>query len=214
MPALAVTIDTEFPDHPAKDPLGTLDRLLDLLERRNLRVTFFILGAWARAYPDRVSAIREAGHHIGNHSFSHCALTRMTETGIIEDLVACHDVLTGLGIESRPWFRAPYGELTHPQLDVELAIGRAGYRHVHWHADGKDWAPGASADSVAAALVADVRACWPRPAIVLLHSWPDAAPAALERVMDALEPDNVSYLTVEEVDSHVPSAGAIGDLTN
>jgi peptidoglycan-N-acetylglucosamine deacetylase len=176
VPALAVTIDTEFPDHPAKDPRGTLDRLLDLLKRRGVRATFFILGAWARAYPDRVSAMREAGHHIGNHSFSHCALTRMTETGIREDLPLA-TMFWPVSASSRgPGFAPPTAS---------------------WRID---WAPGAAADSIAAALVAGVRAWWPRPAIVLLHSWPDAAPDALERVMDVLEPDGVSYLTAEEVD--------------
>jgi peptidoglycan/xylan/chitin deacetylase (PgdA/CDA1 family) len=212
VPVLAVTIDTEFPDQPAKDPLGTLDRLLDVLQRRSVPATFFILGAWARAHPERVGAIRDAAHHIGNHSFSHCALGRMSAAGIVEDLTACHEVLAGLGIESRPWFRAPYGDLSHPEFDVTQAIKQAGYRHIHWHAHGEDWAPGASPESIAAALIAEVRARWPRPAIVLLHSWPDAAPAALERMMDALAPEGASFLTVEEVGRRHALAGRVQEV--
>ncbi|MBV8430966.1 MAG: polysaccharide deacetylase family protein, partial [Solirubrobacterales bacterium] len=149
MPPVAITIDTEFPDQPASDPLAALEAILGVLARHRVSATFFIVGAWARTYPDRVAAIKAAGHHIGNHSFSHCPLPRLTPTGIVEDLTACHDVLAGMGIESRPWFRAPQGELGDAQVDAVAAVKLAGYRHVHWHAHGEDWRPGASAREVA-----------------------------------------------------------------
>jgi len=178
-----------------------------------LGATFFIQGAWARAYPEEVAEIRDAGHHIGNHSYSHCALSRTTEAGIIEDLTACHAVLAGLGIESRPWFRAPYGELSHPEADVRGAVERAGYRHIHWHALGEDWAPGASVQSISSRIVLEVRRRWPRPAIVLLHSWPDAAPAALANIIDTLESEGASFLTVDQLGLRHAVAGRIREAT-
>jgi peptidoglycan-N-acetylglucosamine deacetylase len=194
-----ITIDTEFPDQPAQDPLGVGDELLEVLASRNNKATFFVVGAWARAYPDRVQAMSEAGHHIGNHSYSHCSLARMTEQGIVDDLVACHDVLAQLGIESRPWFRAPYGETAGGSAAVKSAIRTAGYRHVHWHARGEDWRPGQSADDVASMILRDVEDRWPRPAIVLLHSWPDSAARALEIVVDRLDAQGATFLTMKEL---------------
>jgi peptidoglycan-N-acetylglucosamine deacetylase len=194
-----ITIDTEFPDQPARDPLRTADELLEILGARNIRATFFVVGAWARAHPDRVRAIVKAGHHIGNHSYSHCSLARMTGPGIIDDLVACHDVLAELGVDSRPWFRAPYGETAGGSPVVKSAISAAGYRHVHWHARGEDWRPDQSSDGVAQMILRDVQARWPRPAIILLHSWPDAAPRALETVIDSLTSQGARFLTVKEL---------------
>jgi peptidoglycan/xylan/chitin deacetylase (PgdA/CDA1 family) len=123
----------------------------------------------------------------------------MTEAGIVEDLSACHDMLAELGIESRPWFRAPQGVLSHHDLDMTAAIKRAGYRHIHWHALGEDWQPGANPDGIAAQISEGVRDRWPRPAIVLLHSWPDSAPGALRLVLDRLERGGASFLTVDEL---------------
>jgi peptidoglycan/xylan/chitin deacetylase (PgdA/CDA1 family) len=194
-----ITIDTEFPDQPAQDPPTALREQLETLARRNLRATFFIQGAWARAHPEQAKAIGAAGHHIGNHSHSHCSLSRMTKAGIVEDLGLCRDVLLSLGTETRPWFRAPYGKLGDQQLD---AVRRAGYRHIDWHADSEDWRPDARAEAVARRTVEAVRARWPSPAIVLLHSWPDATASALGLLVEALEPEGASFLTVDQLIWH------------
>ena len=199
MPIVSITIDTEFPDQPAKDPLGAEDELLEILAARKITATFFVVGSWARAHPDRVRAINDAGHHIGNHSYAHCSLARMTEQGIVDDLSACHAVLAELGVETRPWFRAPYGEVTHDLISADAAIKRAGYRHIHWHARGEDWRPERSPDEVAEVTLADVRSRWPRPAIVLLHSWPDSAPRALDLVLDRLGSDGAEFVTVDKL---------------
>jgi peptidoglycan/xylan/chitin deacetylase (PgdA/CDA1 family) len=199
MPIVSITIDTEFPDQAAKDPLGAGDELLQVLAKRNIKATFFIVGAWARANPERVIAIRDAGHHIGNHSYSHCSLKRMTGDGIVEDLAACDAVLSGLGVETRPWFRAPYGEIIHDAIDAEAAIRQAGYRHVHWHARGEDWRAELSAAEVAEMALIDVHRRWPRPAIVLFHSWPDSAPRALELLLDRLRSERAEFVTVDAI---------------
>src|SRR5947209_3752950 len=148
MTAVCLTVDTEFPDRPARAPLGSLHEVLAVLSDGRVRATFFLVGAWADAHPAEVERIRDAGHHIGNHSYCHCTLTRLTEGGIVEDLTACGDALARHGVEARPWFRAPYGEVEHPVVDVAAVLGRAGYRHLHWHADGEDWRPGNSAEEI------------------------------------------------------------------
>lgn len=213
MPIVSITIDTEFPDQPATDPLGVGDELLEVLARRDIKATFFIVGAWARANPERVIAIGDAGHHIGNHSYSHCSLSRMTEAGIVEDLTACRTVLADLGVETQPWFRAPYGEITHDAVDVDAAIKRAGYRHVHWHARGEDWRAELSPEEVANTALSDVQRRWPRPAIVLVHSWPDSAPRALELVLDRLRFKGAEFATVDGIGRWERGVGRIRSAT-
>lgn len=213
MPPVAITIDTEFPDQPAPDPLAALREQLEILARREIRATFFIVGAWARAHPEDVGAIRDAGHHIGNHSYSHCPLSRLTAGGIVEDLLACRDVLSDMEIETRPYFRAPQGELGHDDVDVEPAIKKAGYRHIHWHARGEDWRPGISAEQVANTAVSEVEARWPRPAIVLLHSWPEPTPHALELILDRLEGADARFVTVDQIHWRQAVAGRLRGVT-
>jgi peptidoglycan/xylan/chitin deacetylase (PgdA/CDA1 family) len=193
---VCITIDTEFPDRPCSNPLGALDELLEVLAERSTPAVFFVVGTWARVNPERASAIHAAGHQVGNHSYSHCNLARMTEEGIVEDLTECRQTLAELGIESRPWFRAPYGEMTSSR-NVRNAVKRAGYEHIPWHADGGDWQPGVSATAVAEKAFAAVQQRWPRRATVLFHSWPDAAPRALAMLLDELSARGADFTTPE-----------------
>lgn len=213
MSVACITIDTEFPDQPAADPLRAFDALLAVLASRNVRATFFIVGAWARAHPDRVRTIADAGHHIGSHSYAHCSLTRLTEQGVVDDLRACDEVLSGLGVTTQPWFRAPYGETADGSRDLEPAIRRAGYRHIHWHARGEDWRPGRSAEDVAKMVLSDVAERWPRPAIILMHSWPDNAASALEMIIDHLTGRGARFVAVDEMRVRHAVAGRLRQAT-
>jgi len=72
-----------------------------------------------------------AQHHVRHDRLTldlvgHTAHPRLTAGGIVEDLLACRDVLCDLEIETRPYFRAPQGELGHDDVDVEPAIKKLG----------------------------------------------------------------------------------------
>ena len=68
--------------HPRLDTY--LGKILDLLDARNIKATFFVLGEVAMHNPDVVKRISERGHHIGCHSYSHQFLGKNTpeEVGI------------------------------------------------------------------------------------------------------------------------------------
>jgi peptidoglycan-N-acetylglucosamine deacetylase len=201
MPRVAITIDTEYPEQPAVDPLGTFDRILAILAAERVRATFFAVGSWARAHPDRVRAVDSAGHLLGNHSYSHCNLKKMAPEGIIADLTECRGALAGIGIETRPWFRAPYGRMGTEGGPIYDAVRDAGYRHISWHAHGGDWDPERTVEQLVDKTLVQVRERWPEPAIVLFHSWPDRTPAALQRVLDSLGSDGAEFVTVSRQDA-------------
>ena len=48
-----------------------IDKILNSLKEYNVKVTFFVVGDFAKKYPESVKAIYDAGHEIGNHSFTH-----------------------------------------------------------------------------------------------------------------------------------------------
>lgn len=57
-----------FDDGPCP---GSTERILDILEREGVQATFFVIGAYARRWPELVRRIDQAGHIVGNHSDSH-----------------------------------------------------------------------------------------------------------------------------------------------
>jgi hypothetical protein len=67
---------------------AAVDRILATLAQRGVPATFFVTGAFARTYPERVRAIAAAGYPIGNHSETHRSYPALTEEAIRADLAA------------------------------------------------------------------------------------------------------------------------------
>lgn len=70
-----------------------LGKLLDTLDRRDLKATFFCLGGMATEFPNVVRKIEERGHEIGCHSFRHVWLNKMEEKEVKEDTRLSVDAL-------------------------------------------------------------------------------------------------------------------------
>jgi polysaccharide deacetylase family protein (PEP-CTERM system associated) len=64
-----------------------LNRILDLLDERKIKATFFVLGEVAANHPDVVKCIDARGHHMGCHSFSHSFLGKYTPEEVRKDTI-------------------------------------------------------------------------------------------------------------------------------
>lgn len=117
--------------------------LLSLLERHAVSATFFLVGRFARAYPELVREIGNRGHNIGNHTETHANLTWLPPRRIAEELQDCQEsILQAFGFKSDAapiLVRPPYG-YRGPQLTS--AVRRAGLRGVAmWSLTCYDWKP-------------------------------------------------------------------------
>jgi peptidoglycan/xylan/chitin deacetylase (PgdA/CDA1 family) len=86
-------------------------QVLDILEHECVKATFFLIGKMARNFPETVRRIRDAGHTIGTHSYSHpLTFHRMSleraEFEINEGIAAVAAAL-GDGTGPAPFFRIP-----------------------------------------------------------------------------------------------------------
>ncbi|MDX6522710.1 MAG: peptidoglycan-N-acetylglucosamine deacetylase [Gaiellales bacterium] len=193
---VAITIDTEHPDHPAAP--GNLEAQLDALEQAQARASFFVQGRWAASHPALARRIAEAGHAIGNHSKSHAPMDMLTDEGIAASLSDAEQMIEqASGVNPRPWFRCPYGD-GGDDTRVLAAIERAGYRHIGWDVDTNDWEPGRSpADLIVTVL--DGVSRHGDGAIVLMHSWPDVTAAVLAELVARLRGQDAQLVGVDEL---------------
>lgn len=83
--------------------------ILDELKREGVHATFFLCGANAERYPDLVRRIRDEGHQIGNHTWSHPYLSLMSEADIALEIDRTQAVLEKLTGRRPTLFRPPYG---------------------------------------------------------------------------------------------------------
>lgn len=91
---------------PSRVEVNTI-RILDMLDKMNLKATFFILGWVAEYYPELVKSIHTAGHEIGSHSNWHHTATLLSPEDFQKDLVMCLSRLQDIIKEPVTTYRAP-----------------------------------------------------------------------------------------------------------
>jgi peptidoglycan/xylan/chitin deacetylase (PgdA/CDA1 family) len=196
-PRVALTFDAEHPDRPNDG--DRTDAILRALAAAGARATFFLQGRWVEAAPERARAIPAAGHLVGSHSHYHARMPLFSADGLRADLADARTaIVEHVGIDPRPWFRAPFGAGAEQGALVDR-LAELGYRHVGWHVAAKEWEPGRTVREVADAIVDGVRAHGDG-AIVLLHTWPSPVTDALADVFARLGRDGVRWVGVDELD--------------
>jgi peptidoglycan-N-acetylglucosamine deacetylase len=110
-------------------------RILKVLEKRAIRGTFFFIGQHALAEPGLVKDAFEAGHRIGNHSFTHPDLRTLGRNAIRDEIARTEDVL-GPYLGQDKLFRPPHGARN---ADVDAVVAALGYRTVLWSVSTRDW---------------------------------------------------------------------------
>ena len=102
---------------------------LDLLNRYEVKAIFFCIGRQIAQYPQIVQRIKEEGHLIGNHTYSHIPQNCFASTAVMTQEIQQTDALLAqLGIVT-PYFRPPYG-VTNPH--IASAARRTGKRVIGW----------------------------------------------------------------------------------
>ena len=111
-------------------------RLLDVLARHNAKATFFLIGKYVRQRPEIARAVREAGHEIGNHTYSHPNLIFVSAAQLRQELEDCTKALEdALGMTPQ-LFRPPFGGRRPSVLRTARALG---LKTVMWSITGYDW---------------------------------------------------------------------------
>ncbi|MGA8041644.1 MAG: polysaccharide deacetylase family protein [Terracidiphilus sp.] len=126
---LALTFDDG--PNPAWTP-----QLLDHLAEHNIRATFFLVGRYAQVVPELVRRIQQAGHLIGNHSWSHPNLAFAAAARVREELHRTQDTLAQITGKPIRYFRPPFGARRPYVLRTARSLGM---KPVLWNAITNDW---------------------------------------------------------------------------
>ena len=174
-----------FDDGPSARLTG---RLLDILGRNGAAATFFVLGCQARYSPDLLRRMVEEGHEIGNHTFGHDRLSRLSDAGIRET-VERTQVLVEAATGIRPvLLRSPYG------IRIDRAAALVGMPMIHWCVDPRDWE-----DRNAGRVVRHILEKARDGSIVILHDTRASTIDAAERVIPALMERGYQLVTISEL---------------
>jgi peptidoglycan/xylan/chitin deacetylase (PgdA/CDA1 family) len=118
--------------------LSITRRVLDVLAQHDAQVTVLAVGNWLAITPDGIRMVRDGGHEIGNHTWSHGDLARMEPNPMLTEITRCRDELARLTGGPGTFFRQSQGQYA---TDSELTeAGKAGYARVlSYDVDSLDW---------------------------------------------------------------------------
>jgi peptidoglycan-N-acetylglucosamine deacetylase len=111
-------------------------RLLEILAKHNVLATFFLIGRYVKQRPDLAREIAEAGHIIGNHTFTHPLLTLETAGNVRKQLSDCRSALQDAVGEHSNLFRPPFGGRRPAVLRIARELG---LEPIMWNVTGYDW---------------------------------------------------------------------------
>jgi peptidoglycan/xylan/chitin deacetylase (PgdA/CDA1 family) len=194
---VALTFDAEHPDRPHRP--GVTEGLLDVLEARSVRSTWFLQGRWVEAHPALARRVATDGHLVGNHSFYHARLPLLGADGIRTDVRSAERVIRDIvGVDPRPWFRCPFSAGAGDRRVLAILAG-LGYRQVGEDIVLEDWEP----HRTGPAMVADAIRLVPEvgdPAVVLFHAWPPGTLDAVPPLIDGLRELGATFVTIDELE--------------
>lgn len=167
------------------------ERLIEILGAHNVKTTFFVVGQWARKYPESVKALSDAGHEVMNHSNTHPHLTELSEAGIREEIETCNRDVAAVTGKTPTLIRVPYGDYDNKVIGTVRSMGMTA---IQWDVDSLDWK-----DLSAEEILARVKKGVKNGSIVLFHNAAKYTPDALDSILCWFESEGYEVVPVSEL---------------
>ena len=111
-------------------------KIMEILDKHNVKTTFFMTGEWVEKYPECVKTLVKKGHDLGNHSATHPDMTKLSKEKQKEQILKVHNAVKELTGYEMELFRPPYGAYNN---EVIRTCYEVGYYPIQWSVDSLDW---------------------------------------------------------------------------
>lgn len=191
---------------------GNTEAMLDALKKHNVKATFFVVGHYLESAPDIVKRMVEEGHTIGNHTYHHPDMSKISDAAAfqkeMDDVRSCYKELVG---EEMPmYYRPPQGKYSLSNLQMAKDLGYATFfwslAYVDWNVDDQP------AKSVAMEKL--TKRVHPG-AVVLLHNTSKTNAEVLDELLTEWEKMGYSFGTLDELlNSAIPGSESVPKTTS
>lgn len=167
------------------------NEILDILNKNNVKATFFLVGEWVDQYPEKVKAIFEQGNEIGNHSNTHAHLTTLTSKKIRSEIDVTRDKIKKVVGYDTFLFRVPFGEFNRK---VIKEVKKTKSFCIQWDVDSFDTTnPGTYY------IYNNVLKNLDSGSIILLHNNADQTPLVLDRIIKEVKNRGYTFVKVSDL---------------
>lgn len=169
------------------------DRILDILDKLNIKTTFFMTGGWVESYPECVKKLVKKGHDLGNHSATHPDMTTLSKDAKREQIMKVHNAVKDLTGYEMELFRPPSGAYDN---EVIRTCYELGYYPVQWSVDSLDWK-----DYDAATIISNVcnHKALGNGSIILCHNGAKHTAEALDEILTNLKNQGYEIVPISEL---------------
>ena len=168
-------------------------KILEILKKHDIHVTFFMTGGWVESYPDDVKAILAAGHDLGNHSENHKNMSQLSDEEKKEELMKVHAKVQELTGYEMFLFRPPYGDYDNAVVNVAKDCG---YFTIQWDVDSLDWKD-YGVDSIIKTVIQHKHLG--NGSIILCHNGAKYTAQALDTLIATLKNEGYTFVPISEL---------------
>jgi polysaccharide deacetylase family sporulation protein PdaB len=189
VPTTRKVVALTFDDGPVNK---ATEEILAILKEKDVKATFFVIGKQAEKFPMLVTQEIAEGHEVGNHTYSHPQLTKLSKNKIEEELDKTEKEI--LKVATKPsFFRPPEGAYDNTVFKIAR---HNEYSIILWSIDTNDWRY-PSVGEIVNSVLKDVKPG----SIILLHDglYPSSTPEALWFIIDSLKSQGYEFVTISEL---------------
>ena len=166
----------------------TTPQALDILAKYKIKATFFVQGKNIAGNESILKRMQSEGHEVGNHSWNHPILTKLSLEDAKKQLTDTEDAITKVLGKSSKLMRPPYGAISD---DIRNSLD---LRFIMWDVDSLDWK-----SKNEAAILTEIQHQTSDGAIILMHDIHQPSVNSLPKVIEYLQEQGYSFVTVSEL---------------
>ena len=165
--------------------------LLDILDQYGAKATFFLIGSKVSGQASVVRSIQARGHQLGNHSWSHPELPKLSVDQIADEIDRTNEAIKQAAGVKPSILRPPYGAVNGVVLE-QLRL--RGMSSILWSVDTRDWAD-RNSQIVCSRAVAGARPG----AVILMHDIHQTSVNAVPCILSSLKQQGYSFVTIQRL---------------
>lgn len=176
-------------------PTEYTNEILEILDDKNVKATFFVVGKIFEKYPLEGEAIIENGHEIGNHSYSHQRFIFKSQTFIESEIEKTNKLIHNHGYKGEITLRPPNGKKF---FGLPYYLSQNNIKTIMWDVEPDTYVSG-DADAIVKYTVEHTKPG----SIILLHPFNgtagEADREALPKIIDELKASGYSFVTISQL---------------
>lgn len=168
-------------------------KILDILDKYNVKTTFFMTGGWVDSYPDKVLEIYNRGHDLGNHSQNHKEMSKLSVSEQKEEILSVADKIKEITGYTSFLFRPPYGDYNSTLIDTVYGCN---FYPIEWDVDSLDWKDYGT-DNIIKTVT--THKALKNGSIILMHNGAKYTAEALESVITGLQSQGYEIVPISQL---------------